>query len=61
VYGVAVDRAVDRVDGRLGRQWRVPQISSWAGSLRHVGVARDDGYFWASSVNSAIGLAKLHY
>lgn len=27
----------------------------------HVGVARGDGYFWATSVNSAIGLAKLRY
>ncbi|MET7276668.1 CHAP domain-containing protein [Kribbella sp. NPDC005582] len=27
----------------------------------HVGVARGDGYFWATSVNSQIGLAKLPY
>jgi hypothetical protein len=27
----------------------------------HVGVARGDGYFWATSVNGAIGLAKLPY
>jgi uncharacterized protein YraI len=27
----------------------------------HVGVARGDGYFWATSVNSKIGLAKLPY
>ncbi|MGW7683863.1 CHAP domain-containing protein [Kribbella sp. NPDC054772] len=27
----------------------------------HVGVARGDGYFWATSVNGKIGLAKLPY
>jgi uncharacterized protein YraI len=27
----------------------------------HVGVARGDGYFWATSVNGQIGLAKLPY
>ncbi|MDX6282164.1 MAG: hypothetical protein QOH03_3235 [Kribbellaceae bacterium] len=27
----------------------------------HVGVSRGDGYFWATSVNSKIGLAKLPY
>ena len=27
----------------------------------HVGVARGDGYFWATSVNGAIGLAQLPY
>jgi len=29
--------------------------------VSHVGVARGDGYFWATSVNGAIGLAKLPY